>query len=47
MWGALELKLANARIRGENLIGFSVEKSLIIKEGKEAKTKVEKLKKFF
>jgi hypothetical protein len=34
MCGALEPKLANVRIRGDNLLGFGVEKSLIIKKGK-------------
>jgi hypothetical protein len=33
MWGALKLRLANARIRGDNLMGFGVDKLPIIREG--------------
>jgi len=47
MWGASELRLAFAKIKADNLIGFGVDKSLAIKEGKQAKTKVERLKRFF
>jgi hypothetical protein len=47
MWGAPEPKFANAKIRGDNLIGFGVDKSFTIKEGKQTKTKVEILKRVF
>jgi hypothetical protein len=32
MWGAPEPRLANARIRGDNLMGFGVNKLPIVKE---------------
>jgi hypothetical protein len=32
MWGALKLKLANAKIRGDNLMGFGVNRLPIVKE---------------
>ncbi len=38
MWGALELGLANARIRGDTIMGFGVDKLPIVREGKHAKT---------
>jgi hypothetical protein len=44
MWGVPELRLANARIRGDNLMGFGVERLLIVKEGKQAKAKGERLR---
>jgi hypothetical protein len=34
MWGALELGLWNARIRGDTIMGFGVDKLPIVKEGK-------------
>jgi hypothetical protein len=33
MWGALELRLANARRIGDNLIRFGVDKLFIIRKG--------------
>ncbi len=47
MWGASEPRLAFAKIKANNLIGFGLDKSLTIKEGKQAKTKVERLKRVF
>jgi len=43
MWGALELGLANARIKRDTIMGFGVDKLLIVKEGEHAKTKGERL----
>jgi hypothetical protein len=37
MWGAPKPKLANAKIRGDNLMGFGVNRLFIIREGKQAK----------
>jgi hypothetical protein len=45
MWGVLEPSLANAKIRDDNLMGFGVDKLLIVREGKQAKTEGERLKK--
>jgi hypothetical protein len=47
MWGALELKLANAKIRGDNLMGFGVNRLPTVKKGKQAKVKGERLKRDF
>jgi hypothetical protein len=47
MWGASQPRLAFAKIKTDNLIGFGVDKSLTIKEGKQVKAKVEILKSFF
>jgi hypothetical protein len=45
MWGAPKFKLANARIRGDNLMGFGVNKLLIVREVEQAKVEGERLKK--
>jgi hypothetical protein len=45
MWGALKLGLANARIKGDTIMGFGVDKLLIVREGEQAKAKGERLKK--
>jgi hypothetical protein len=37
MWGAPKPKLANAKIRGDNLMGFGVNRLFIIREGEQAK----------
>ncbi len=37
MWGALTLGLANARIKGDNLIGLSVDGLLILRKGQKDK----------
>ncbi len=44
MWGALEPKLANAKIRGDNLMGFGVNRLPIVREGEQAKVKGERLR---
>ncbi len=33
VWGALEPRLANARIRGDNLMGFGVDRLPIVRKG--------------
>ncbi len=43
--GALEFGLANARIRGDSIMGFGVDKLPIVREGKQAKTQGERLRK--
>jgi hypothetical protein len=43
----LELGLANARIKGDNLMGFGVDRLLFVKGRKHAKIKGEKLRSFF
>ncbi len=47
MWGALELGLANARRRGDDLIRFGIDRLLTIRKGELAKSKGEILKKVF
>jgi len=42
---ALEFGLTNARIRGDSIMGFSVDKLPVIREGKQAKTQGERLRK--
>jgi hypothetical protein len=37
--------LANVRIRGDSLIGFGVDRLLIVKEGEQAKVEGERLRK--
>ncbi len=37
MWGASKPRLANAIIRGDNLMGFGVNRLFIIREGKQQK----------
>jgi hypothetical protein len=44
MWGALEPRLANAKIGGDNLMGFGVNILPIVKEGKQAKVEGERLR---
>jgi hypothetical protein len=44
MWGAPEPRLANPRIKGDNLVGFGVNRLLIVKEGEQAKVKGERLR---
>jgi hypothetical protein len=33
MWGVPKPRLANAKIRGDNLMGFGVDRLLIVKKG--------------
>ncbi len=47
MWGAPKLGLVNARIRGGKLMGFGVDILPIVKKGKQAKAKGERLKRAF
>jgi len=47
MWGAPKPKLANARIRGGNLMGFGVNRLFIVREGEQAKVEGERLRKAF
>ncbi len=42
MWSAPELGLANARIKDHNLMGFGVDKLLIVRERKHAKVEGER-----
>ncbi len=42
MWGASKPKLANARIKGDNLIGFGVDRLFILRKGQKAKEKGER-----
>ncbi len=44
MWGVPEPRLANARIKGDNLMGFGVDRLPFVKEGKQAKTEGERLR---
>jgi hypothetical protein len=44
MWGALEFGLVNARIRGGKLMGFGVDILPIVRKGKQAKAKGERLR---
>jgi hypothetical protein len=41
MWGASEARLANAIIRGYNLMGSGVNRLLIVKQGEQAKVEGE------
>jgi hypothetical protein len=45
MWGALELGLANARIKGNTIMGFGVDKLPIVREGDQAKAEGERSRK--
>ncbi len=47
MWGALELGLANARRRHDNLIKFSVDRLLTTRKGEQAKLEGEISTEFF
>jgi len=47
MWGAPKLGLANARINGDNLMGFGVDRLPIVKEREHAKVEGERLKRVF
>ncbi len=44
MWGASELGSTNAKIRGDNLMGFNVSRLLTVIKVKQAKTKGERLR---
>jgi len=44
MWGVSEPRLANAKIRGDNLMGFGVDRFPIVREEKQAKAKGERLR---
>jgi hypothetical protein len=37
MWEALELRLTNARMKGDNLMGFGVNRLPIVRKGKQAR----------
>ncbi len=43
IWGVLEPRLANAKIRSDNLMGFGVDRLFIVREGKQTKAKGERL----
>jgi len=47
MWGALNLGLTNARIKCDTIMGFGVDKLLIVKEGEHAKIEGQRLRIFF
>ncbi len=47
MWGAPEFRLTNARIRGDNLMGFGVNKLPIVRKRDQAKVEGEKLRIMF
>jgi hypothetical protein len=47
MCGAPEPRLANAKIRGDNLMGFGVNRLPIIKKGDQAKVEGERLRRNF
>jgi hypothetical protein len=44
MWGALKPRLANTRIKGDNLMGFGVNRLLIVRKGEQAKVEGERLR---
>ncbi len=44
MWDALEPRLTNARIKGENLMGFGVNRLPIVRIRKQAKVEGERLR---
>jgi hypothetical protein len=44
MWGAPEPRLANVRIRGDNLMGFGVNKLFIVRKREQAKVEGERLR---
>ncbi len=44
MWGASKPRLANARIKGDNLIEFSVDRLYVLRKGKRIKSKSKKVK---
>ncbi len=43
IWGASKPKFTNARIRGDNLMGFGVDRLLFVRKGEQAKAKGERL----
>jgi len=47
MWGAPEPRLANTRIKGDNLMGFGVNRLLIVREGDQIKVEGERLRRNF